>query len=541
MLTSPLSRLKEIFAKVDVNLFYISFYSIVISVIGLSDDSTQSLIAHDEGLYARRAGLIVDQNNWFTPFDNPHHKTVGSYWLIALSIKFLGATEFSVRLPGLVFSCLSVLLTYLISSYLFDKRSSLLACLAMISMPLWYQYSRTSSPDTTFIFFILLIIYCLLVTSDSSHFSLRSNFFYILAGLSLSLAFFLRSFMLFIPLIGLGPFIYNQLSKAKLSARIYFFLGIFVGSIPLILSLYYSYNFYGWRAISSIFNFATQQAVDGHSMQGLLYYPQTLILLTLPYGIISVVSFCSISQYISFDHKRLLLFYPLTTFTTLLLISTSYSHYLLILLPSLTLLLSATISSYRTLPVSKVITIRRIISIVYISASILLLLVLIALFFDFISIKSFNSQIILPVIIFLLSSYLISSLLILERSNKSSLLLGISIPWFAQTTSLVLLFSQGVLGNSNHSIKSFIRSPSNKEILLQENIGLLGLDSKHNTLLRFYLKRTFIVETDNLSSIKRGYYLVEENLYLNSNLFKRSNSIIVNKVDSYFLIKYNPL
>ena len=57
-----------------------------------------SLVAHDESLYANRAKLIIDSNNWFTPFEKAHHKTIGSYWLISLSFKIFGISEFSARL-----------------------------------------------------------------------------------------------------------------------------------------------------------------------------------------------------------------------------------------------------------------------------------------------------------------------------------------------------------------------------------------------------------------------------------------------------------
>ena len=65
----------------------------ILYTYGIWDDSTQSLIAHDEGLYARRAKLIIDTGDWFTPFQEPHHKTIGSYWPIALTFKFFGVSE----------------------------------------------------------------------------------------------------------------------------------------------------------------------------------------------------------------------------------------------------------------------------------------------------------------------------------------------------------------------------------------------------------------------------------------------------------------
>ena len=72
---------------------------LLISLITLFWFDTQSLIAHDEGLYARRAKLLLESGDWFSPFFTPHHKTVGSYWPIATSFKFFGASDWAARLP----------------------------------------------------------------------------------------------------------------------------------------------------------------------------------------------------------------------------------------------------------------------------------------------------------------------------------------------------------------------------------------------------------------------------------------------------------
>ncbi len=63
-------------------LFFIALYFVI-------NFSSQSLVAHDEGLYARRARLIESSANCFPPFISPLHKTLGSYWFIALSISCL--------------------------------------------------------------------------------------------------------------------------------------------------------------------------------------------------------------------------------------------------------------------------------------------------------------------------------------------------------------------------------------------------------------------------------------------------------------------
>tara|TARA_B100000123_G_scaffold180273_1_gene134129 strand:- start:149 stop:475 length:327 start_codon:yes stop_codon:yes gene_type:complete len=84
-------------------LFLISIL-LLVSFFSIFFIDNHSLIAHDESLYANRAKLIIESNNWFTPFEKAHHKTIGSYWLIALSFKIFGINEFSARLPSYFFN-----------------------------------------------------------------------------------------------------------------------------------------------------------------------------------------------------------------------------------------------------------------------------------------------------------------------------------------------------------------------------------------------------------------------------------------------------
>ena len=92
-------------------LFLISIL-LLVSFFSIFFIDNHSLIAHDESLYANRAKLIIESNNWFTLFEKAHHKTIGSYWLIALSFKIFGINEFSARLPSYIFSILSSIVLF---------------------------------------------------------------------------------------------------------------------------------------------------------------------------------------------------------------------------------------------------------------------------------------------------------------------------------------------------------------------------------------------------------------------------------------------
>ena len=125
----------------------------------LVDISSQSLVAHDEGLYARRSRLLEESYNWFSsPFGMPHHKTIGSYWFIALSIRIFGKSELALRLPSILASFVCLYISYWIALLISNKKIALISLFSLSSMPLWIQYSRYASPDILFVMSIHLII-----------------------------------------------------------------------------------------------------------------------------------------------------------------------------------------------------------------------------------------------------------------------------------------------------------------------------------------------------------------------------------------------
>ena len=118
---------------ISINVLLIILISGVSYFWGFWDDSMQSLTAHDEGLYVGRARLILKNDDWFAPFSEPHHKTVGSYWLIALFIRLFGFSEYTVRFPSSIFSIFCSVLVYFIAKKFLSEIASLFSSLVLIS------------------------------------------------------------------------------------------------------------------------------------------------------------------------------------------------------------------------------------------------------------------------------------------------------------------------------------------------------------------------------------------------------------------------
>ncbi len=509
-------------------LFFISLYFLI-------DHSTQSLVAHDEGLYARRARLIEDSNNWLSPpFATPHHKTLGSYWFIALSIRLFGNSEIALRLPSILSSFLCLISSYLIALKITNKKSAFISVISLSSMPLWIQYSRYASPDIPFVLCILLVILFFLKSIVPSE-SIRQYFYIFLSGLFISTSFFIRSYMAFVPLVGLAPFIFSHLFSKENTFKIFFCTGIFVGSIPTCLNLYFSFQKFGIDGIRSLFDFAMKQAVGEVGSNNLILTLLNFFYLTFPIGILLLILFLFTRSNLKINYPLLIYCYPLISLILLLLMSTSYPHYYLFLLPSLSIIFATCLTSYSfrySLPSS---------TIGYLLC-IIILLISSLLSFSVIYYKELviNYSYGNPLIVYILSSFLLLSYLtsIIHLFNRKPLsfnlinfFYNIIIP---QYISLSLLFNFGVFGNPNYQTKLFLKDDNVLSIINSNTIYLYGVDSKTQTLLSYYLPSSKVV--DDVDKITKCKYLITSDINSLEELDVKEFFVSVKKFDNHLLL-----
>ncbi|WP_392480407.1 ArnT family glycosyltransferase [Nostoc sp. C110] len=296
-----------------------------------------SLMAHDEALYASRARLMFDSDNWITPWTTAHHKTPGPYWLIASFYKLFGMSDTSARLPSMIASIFSLWLVYEIGKIMLGKKLAWLAAAILSVEFLWLQYSRLSTPDIPMVLLVLLAILSLIKTESYPKYHYFWSF---IAGLSLGLGFLVRSFMIFLPIIALFPYLIWEHRRHHHLTNPFLYLGFFVGLIPTCVWLCLSWLHYGNQSFEELLKFVMQLGSENNYRNDRLFYLWNILLKSFPWAFFGLLGlFLTVRRPIP-RYQLILVGFPLILFFELSLFSTRLPHYSLCLYPFIALFAS---------------------------------------------------------------------------------------------------------------------------------------------------------------------------------------------------------
>ena len=512
---------------------------ILVSFGSLFFIENHSLVAHDESLYANRAKLIIDTNNWFTPFEKAHHKTIGSYWLIALSFKLFGINEFSARLPSYIFSILSLFVLYKIVKNISGFEIGLISIFTLSSSFLWFSYSKYCSPDTLYIFFNLISILYLLKIKNFLKEPIKNKYL-LLSGLFLSLPFFVRSYLQLLPLISLFPFILFKIRKLRFKNIKYFILGFFIGLIPLIVYYYISYQTYGLDSLIRPYILLEQKTfTENDIFEGLIFYPRNLLLLTTPFFIFLIKGSIYIIKNKSKEVQILLVFTPLINIFILMLTASKYSHYGLFTIPLLASNASFGIyETFKNKSNGSKLTLRIFAGLVFIIGTLFFLGSILNLHLKI----SYQFSLIEIILISILSSIsiFISLNLLFKTNSKSSNINKILSIFFIQISILTLLFSSGAIGNPNNDFKDFLYQPDIKKLIKNNQIYLIGeFNSKNLNLFKFYIPKSKKIKTTEIPEIGTIYGIISDKDIIKYNDSINVEFINLKKFKDINLIKIN--
>ncbi|TVP60292.1 MAG: glycosyltransferase family 39 protein [Nodularia sp. (in: Bacteria)] len=467
---------------------YISLLLWILPLL-LFSSGENSLMAHDEGLYARRSRVMFESGDWIAPWGTVHHKTPGPYWIIAISYQLFGISEASVRLPSMITGILSILLIYEIGKILLNQKLAWLAGLILSVQFLWLQYCRLGTPDVPMIFLVLLAIWSLLKAE------LHPKYGYVwifIAGLSLGLGFLVRSLMIFLPIVALLPYLIGEHRRHRHLTNPYLYLGFAVGLIPTLTWLWLNWMRYGNDSYKELFRFVIQLGSNERGGNGIIFYFWNVPLKAFPWFFLGLLGLVLLIRRPLPRYNFILVGFPVALFAELSFFSTRLPHYSLCLYPFIALLAAVGLSwlggwGYGEIRGRKQqlhnLTKRVAGHLSYALGGLGILLVLagivILIRVDDVEIRKYAT---IGLIMGL--GWLILPMLWIGRYHLDRYwLAGWLIPcWLA----LAVAGSLGLLGDYNPDVRVFLQQPAIAAILQNHPIYFLQIDGKTAVLLNFY-------------------------------------------------------
>ena len=206
-----------------------------------------SPMPHDEGYYALQGRWMLETGDWLTPYwwDQPvFDRAIGAQWLIALSYRLFGYGNVQAHLPSLGAAIATVLLTFAIGRQLLPRRIAWVGALILALTPLWVSYAHLATQDMLLLAIELAGIYGLIRSGE------RSPLWSGLAGTSIGLAFWIKGFMVAVPVLALLPYVW--VARRSLLKRPAFWAGLGLGWLPVLLWLQISLQRWGLPVVAGL-------------------------------------------------------------------------------------------------------------------------------------------------------------------------------------------------------------------------------------------------------------------------------------------------
>lgn len=316
----------------------VSLFIISLVIFTYQSDLVGLEFKGDESFYFQSARQMVESGDWLTPyyFDKARfEKPIFFYWIVALFFKLFGISWKIARMPSAISMALVVVLTYLWSIELFNKKTGLLASGIIISSLATFRYARLALPETFFVLLLCASIYFLYKRT------------YILAYLVMGVSFLTKGPVgLILPIFIMAGYRYAMGEKGFFK-EIRFFPGlclVLAISLPWFLAMV---NVHGSSYIEHIFFRETIQRIGGlmpgepitwgkvaASFKGLFYFIPVIFIFFLPWSLFLIPSLKDISLNVSESKGKensrvLLLVWFLAVIIFFTLLGEKHRHYML--------------------------------------------------------------------------------------------------------------------------------------------------------------------------------------------------------------------
>lgn len=214
----------------------------------------QSFLAHDEGYYAQQARWILENQDWLTVGwwgDIFYDRTLALQILIATSYRLFGFSETAARLPSMLACLGAVLLTWRLGERFSHKWVGWWGSAILAVIPVWMQASQMASQDILLVCIELLGIWAL-ITAES-HRGAGRVIWGVVAGITVGLGFFVKSFMILLPVLALLPYLVLEHRRHRHLNNPGLYLGLILGALPMAIWLGLSMARYGSAPVEQLF------------------------------------------------------------------------------------------------------------------------------------------------------------------------------------------------------------------------------------------------------------------------------------------------
>ena len=181
--------------------FQVLLITFLATVMIFSKLGGSGLANYDDCFYAQKAKEILQTGSWMTMHYNHEPAFENSpffLWMIAISYKIFGISEFAAKFPSALMGVATILLVYALARRLYNNWTAFFAAFILSTTFIFTRYARHAMIDVTLTFFVCSAFLALTL-------ALRQNRrFFLLWGLCISICILAKSVLGFFPLLITG-------------------------------------------------------------------------------------------------------------------------------------------------------------------------------------------------------------------------------------------------------------------------------------------------------------------------------------------------
>ena len=308
-----------------------NLYKLIIFIPLVFYFGKRSYIAFDEGFYALQARWILDKGNWIIPLWWDKYvldRTIGLQFLIGKSQEIFGRNIFAAYLPTTTAAILMLLITYKLHEEFFNKKYAIISPLILATTYIWFDYSHLATQDIVYSCLVSFGVFSLVKIKNK-----ENKLYILLFGMWIGLSFMMKTFLVFVPLVSLSPYLFI---KKDIFFSKHFWLGLLIGFVPFLFWTFSINPYLDKNIIFYLFEKFTTLSNKNTFTNPFYYYFWNIPATYLPWSIFAIIG-TIFNLFQRKENKYILSFFPLILIGILSIFSTKTPYYTLQISSILTL------------------------------------------------------------------------------------------------------------------------------------------------------------------------------------------------------------